>query len=121
MANQNLSSMSIDVLLKMRDRIDSILGRQAAALRQALASIDGNDGRGRKSKRRGRKARTKYRDPKTGETWSGRGAPARWVVAYEKQGRKRDEYLIEKPRNASNKKGTKKRTAKKTQRKKRAS
>lgn len=36
----------------------------------------------------------KYRDPATGETWSGRGRAARWIVAYEEAGRSRDEFLI---------------------------
>src|SRR5215213_1691771 len=44
-------------------------------------------------KKRGitRKVAPMYRNPKTGETWSGRGRPARWVAAAEKQGRKRTE------------------------------
>jgi len=37
-----------------------------------------------------------YRDTKTGETWSGRGRPARWLAAAEKAGRKRTEFLIKK-------------------------
>ena len=36
----------------------------------------------------------KYRNPKTGETWSGRGRPARWLVELEAQGRKREELAI---------------------------
>jgi DNA-binding protein H-NS len=53
-------------------------------------------GRKRGASLKGRKVPAKYRDPKTGETWSGRGAPARWIVAYEKQGKKRDQFLVDK-------------------------
>lgn len=36
----------------------------------------------------------KYRDPSTGQTWSGRGRTPRWLVAAEEQGRHRDDFLI---------------------------
>lgn len=36
----------------------------------------------------------KYRDPASGQTWSGRGQPPKWLQAYLNAGRKRDEFLI---------------------------
>src|ERR1700730_17437987 len=33
----------------------------------------------------------KYRDPQSGNTWSGRGKPPRWIA-----GKNRDEFLIQK-------------------------
>ena len=62
---------------------------------------------GRKSLR-GRKVAAKYRDPKTGQTWSGRGAPARWIAEYEKQGKKRDQFLISPAKGAARKKARRK-------------
>jgi DNA-binding protein H-NS len=56
-------------------------------------------GRGKRrsaSKLKGRKVKPMYRNPKTGKTWSGRGRAARWLVAAEKAGRKRTEFLIKK-------------------------
>jgi DNA-binding protein H-NS len=38
----------------------------------------------------------KYRDPKSGKTWTGRGKPPNWIVGV----KNRDEYLIDKPREA---------------------
>jgi len=38
----------------------------------------------------------RYKNPETGATWSGRGRPPRWIVDAEAQGRKRDEFLIDK-------------------------
>ena len=45
---------------------------------------------------RGRKVAPKYRDPATGETWAGRGARPRWLVARLKTGKKPQDFLIEK-------------------------
>jgi DNA-binding protein H-NS len=36
----------------------------------------------------------KYRNPKTGETWSGRGRTARWIIRAEQEGKSRDRFLI---------------------------
>jgi DNA-binding protein H-NS len=64
-----------------------------AELRGAL---NGRGRRGKPGPKRGRKVKPKYRNPKTGETWSGRGRPARWIAAAEKAGRKRTDFLIRK-------------------------
>jgi DNA-binding protein H-NS len=48
----------------------------------------------KKHRRAKRKVAAMYRNSKTGETWSGRGRPARWLAAAEKSGRKRTEFLI---------------------------
>jgi DNA-binding protein H-NS len=44
----------------------------------------------------GKKAEPKYRDPKTGDTWSGRGRPAGWLKAYMDAGKKKEDFLIKK-------------------------
>jgi len=36
----------------------------------------------------------KYRNAKTGETWSGRGRTPRWLAALEAQGKSRDDYRV---------------------------
>ena len=36
----------------------------------------------------------KYRHPDTGDTWSGRGKPPRWLAAAEEQGATRESFLI---------------------------
>lgn len=45
-------------------------------------------GRPRKSARAGQTVAPKYRDPKTGKTWSGRGRAPAWL------GKNRDRFLI---------------------------
>ncbi len=36
----------------------------------------------------------KYRNAKTGETWSGRGRTPRWLAALEAQGKSREDYRV---------------------------
>ena len=58
----------------------------------------GRRGKGAKKTRAdaGKKAEPKYRDPKTGETWTGRGRPAGWLQAHLDAGRKKEDFLIKK-------------------------
>jgi DNA-binding protein H-NS len=46
--------------------------------------------------RKGRKGKVKakYRDPKTSETWSGRGRMASWLKSKEDAGEKIEKYLV---------------------------
>jgi DNA-binding protein H-NS len=56
---------------------------------------------------KGRKVPPKYRS-RSGETWTGRGARPRWLVAAIKGGKKLDDFLIDK----SARKGHRKRRSK---------
>lgn len=38
----------------------------------------------------------KYRNPETGDTWTGRGKAPRWITAAEAEGKNRDDFLIKK-------------------------
>jgi DNA-binding protein H-NS len=82
-------------------------------MQKQLARLTGGEGgattagglrKGRKSKLKGRKVAPKYRDPKTKQTWSGRGAMAGWLKAEIKAGKKRDDFLIAKPAKVSKRK-----------------
>jgi DNA-binding protein H-NS len=108
MAKKSLTTMTSEALVKLRDQIGSILNRRAGALQRELRSLGqdyANVGRialyGRKtsktggSKLAGRKVPAKYRGPQ-GETWSGRGAQPRWLVAEMEKGKTRESFLIEK-------------------------
>ena len=74
---------------------DISLGELRDALKGRAGGAKRNGRIGRKS-RKGTKVPPMYRNPKTGETWSGRGRAARWLVAAEKAGHKRTEFLIKK-------------------------
>ena len=43
---------------------------------------------------RGYEVKAKYRDPKTNETWSGRGRMASWLKAKQDDGENVDDYLV---------------------------
>ena len=96
-----LSSLSIDALFKLRDDVVAALSQKADALKRELAAL-GSDyatvGRiaiyGKKSLK-GRKLAPKYRDPKTGATWAGRGVRPRWLVAGLKAGKKLEDFSVD--------------------------
>jgi DNA-binding protein H-NS len=114
MAKVNLSEMSVEALMDLRKRVDEMLHQHRAKLQQqlermgAIAVVGGRRVvRGGGSALRGRKVPPKYRGP-SGETWAGRGARPRWLVAAIKGGKKLDDFLIDK----SARKGRKKRRSK---------
>jgi DNA-binding protein H-NS len=98
MAKVNLSEMSVEALMDLRRRVDERLLEHRAELQQqlermgrAIAVVGGRGG----GTLKGRKVPPKYRGP-SGETWAGRGAKPRWLVAAIKGGKKLDDFLIDK-------------------------
>jgi DNA-binding protein H-NS len=100
--------MSVDALLEMRDEIGKILSGKVGQLQSQLAAL-GDGGwvssgkkavgrpRGSGNTLKGKKVAPKYRNPKnSSETWAGRGATPRWMVAAIKAGKKRESFLIHK-------------------------
>ena len=111
MARVNLSRMTVEALMDLRKRVDEMLLEHRTELQKQLERMDALVG-GRRvvvrgSALKGRKVQPKYRDP-SGETWAGRGARPRWLVAAIKRGRKLDDFLIDK----SARKGRRKRRSK---------
>ena len=111
MANVNLSRMTVEALMDLRKQIDEMLVEHRAKLIGQLERIAVVGGarivRGEGSALKGRKVPPKYRSP-SGETWAGRGARPRWLVAAVKGGKKLDDFLIHK----SARKGRRKRRSK---------
>ena len=103
----NLSSMSVEALLKLRDDIGATLSRKADELKGQLSRLTGGEvGSGRKGRAtKGRKVAAKYQDSE-GNTWAGRGAQPRWLTAAIKSGKKREDFLIDK--SAASRRGAKK-------------
>lgn len=102
MAKINLTSMSVEALLQLREDVGHVLERKASELQHQLAALSADvgerGGRGRASSLKGRKVAPKYRNPKNrSETWAGRGAMPRWMAAEIKAGKKRNDFLIQKP------------------------
>ena len=98
MPKTNLGSMSVEQLLQLRDDVGKELIRKTVVLRSQLARLGGEiaSSRGRAgSILRGKKVPPKYRD-RAGNTWAGRGAKPRWLVAAIKEGKKLEDFAIEK-------------------------
>ena len=90
----NLSTMSVDALLKLRDDINKVLSRKANELRSQLSRLGVASVRWKQaSSLKGRTVPPKYRSP-SGETWAGRGARPRWLVEAMKKGKKMENFLI---------------------------
>jgi DNA-binding protein H-NS len=103
MAKMNLSGMDVQSLMDLRKQVDDALLTRRATIQRQLESLGdsigsvgrgtGARGRRRVSAMRGMKVPPKYRSP-SGETWAGRGARPRWLVAAIKDGKKLDDFLI---------------------------
>lgn len=99
----NLASMSVDALLKLRDDIGTMLSEKSHELKKQLQRLEAGvfgaararGAGGRAHPRKGIKVAPKYRGP-GGETWAGRGATPKWLVALVKDGHKPEEFLIDK-------------------------
>lgn len=96
--NIKLEKLSIDELLLVREKIEAQLSELAKAeLAELEAKIDALKsfaGKRRKSPGTRGKVPAKYRDPKTGKTWSGRGMTPVWLREAEESGKKRKAFAI---------------------------
>ena len=92
----SLKGMDAQALLNLRKQIDKRLLELRTELEKQLAAMDGQAKPKGKSLK-GKKVPPKYRS-RSGETWAGRGARPRWLVAAMKKGRKLDDFLIKHPR-----------------------
>jgi DNA-binding protein H-NS len=119
-----LGDMTVAQLLQLRDKLQTALSRKVMTERRELerrinllSNLEGSApksgqsvtrrgrggrralairaGNGKSHPLKGRTVAPKYRDPANPNlTWAGRGQAPRWLVAYENQGRKRDDFLI---------------------------
>ena len=100
---QNLAGLDFQGLMDLREEVEdalsgyrSTLEKQLEALGSSVASFGGKVARGmRGSTLKGTKVAPKYSSP-DGDTWAGRGATPRWLVAAIKEGKKLEDFLIDK-------------------------
>jgi len=106
-----LTGISVQGLMDLRKRVDETLKERRAEIEKQLKMFAVVGGarivRGGGSALKGRKVPPKYRS-RSGDTWAGRGAKPKWLVAAIKGGKKLDDFLIDK----SARKGRKKRRSK---------
>ena len=103
----NLSTQELDDLIKVASGrkneelasekasfLDDVKAR-AATLGMSLADLVGlGGGKTAGGQKAAGPTGVKYRNPKTGETWSGRGRPARWITELEAKGQKRGKFAV---------------------------
>jgi DNA-binding protein H-NS len=90
----SLKGMNVQALMNLRTQIDRRLAELRTELEKQLDALSGQPKRkARSSALRGRKVPPKYRS-RSGETWAGRGARPRWLVAAMKKGKKVEDFLI---------------------------
>jgi len=100
MPKLNLSGMTVEALMHLRSRVDEMLLERRAEIETQLEQMDraivvvGRRRVAGRSALKGRKVPPKYRS-RSGETWAGRGARPRWLVAAIKGGKKIDDFLID--------------------------
>jgi DNA-binding protein H-NS len=91
-----LSTMTVPALIKLRHQVDEALKVKANDIRKQLSALDSRSGiRGKSGRSAAGKVAPKYQN-KSGNTWSGRGLPPKWMTAAIKAGAKRDDFLINK-------------------------
>jgi len=96
MPKPNLSSVSIDALLKLRDEVEKALSRRAKELQDQLSRLGRAPAlRFGGSSLKGRKVAVKYRD-RSGNTWAGRRAQPVWLREKLKAGAKLEDFAVHK-------------------------
>ena len=89
----SLKGLNVQALMNLRTQIDRRLAELRTELEEQLEALIGQAKPKRKTSLKGRKVPPKYRS-RSGETWAGRGARPRWLVAALKKGKKVDDFLI---------------------------
>lgn len=96
MVKQNLASMSVEALFKLRDDVAEAIANRATELRRQLSQLTGVKPARGAGQRKGRKVAPKYRSKKDPSMlWSGRGALPRWMKEEMKGTKlKKESFLI---------------------------
>jgi DNA-binding protein H-NS len=102
----DFEAMSIAELIETRASLDAAIEKRRKELELQLRKLSGNPApvaqsqdraaASKPDKKRGGsgKAKPMYRHPQTGEEWSGRGRPARWLALEMAAGKKKEEFRI---------------------------
>jgi DNA-binding protein H-NS len=90
----NLKGMNVEALMGVRNQVHKRLLECRAEIEKQLAAFPGPKSNSGKSSLKGKKVPPKYRSP-SGETWAGRGARPKWLVAALKKGKKMESFLIQ--------------------------
>ena len=109
----SLEGLSVDNLLDLREKIDERLTRliddEISSLQKRMDRLSKyknepesppsrvaklRNSASKSRRRKGRKAPIKFRDPDSGNSWSGRGLTPVWLREYEANGGKRSDFAV---------------------------
>ncbi|MFP5411249.1 MAG: H-NS family nucleoid-associated regulatory protein, partial [Gammaproteobacteria bacterium] len=76
-----------------RAEIAGVVAEIRARMKEYGITLADLKGGAKKAKPRGAVA-ARYRNPATGDSWSGRGRAPKWLADEEAKGRSRDEFLV---------------------------
>src|SRR5262249_36431445 len=93
MRKSKINDLSTEELLSLKDAVDKALEGKRRELERQIWTLGGSATRGRGASLKGRKVAPKYRD-RQGNTWAGRGARPRWLLAALKKGRKLESFAV---------------------------
>jgi DNA-binding protein H-NS len=104
-APAELANLSIEELIRLGAEVDRLIRQRIASEKQsALATLDmlkryesGNwkkKGTEPAAKKHRAKPAPRYRDPLTGQTWTGRGMLPRWLKNAIKAGKNKEDFKI---------------------------
>lgn len=89
-AKARQAELAKERVAKLREKISALVKAEGIALDEVFGGARGKGGKGG----RGGKVKPKYRNPATGETWTGRGKRPRWFAAAMAAGKKEKDFLI---------------------------
>jgi DNA-binding protein H-NS len=89
----NLPLSEMEVLEKRMARLANI-ANDAKSQSQKIQTLTSTQPHSPPRKRKGKKAPIKFRDPETGNAWSGRGLTPVWLRNYEANGGKRSDLAV---------------------------
>ena len=100
-----LETMSMDDLWALHESVSATLSarinaekqeleKRLAVLNRGMGLAEAGSGQSEKPRRKYPRVLPKYRNPRTSETWSGRGKRPRWLVAAMKSGHEIEEFRI---------------------------
>lgn len=85
----------VALMKKLGVSLEDMAGARPRRSRAAKAGAKGGaKKRGAKKVAAKKPVAPKFRNAKTGETWSGRGRTPRWLAALEAQGKSREDYRV---------------------------
>jgi DNA-binding protein H-NS len=100
MKPNEITSMSVDDLWSLREKLDSVLSKKLSEekerLNRRIRQLERGDASHANARRPYPRVLPKYRNPdRPSQTWAGRGKKPRWIVAQLRSGKRLDDFRIQ--------------------------